>query len=224
MTQLVELAPLLHEVVVLHAVPAVPGRGVALRQAAVDEGIVLRLYHLRHTGQKLKLAREHVAQRLVICVYVEVLVHRHSGGVAHLLQKPRAVAVGIGQQIVPDVPVPAGLGVVALVVPVVAVAQDEPAAPALVQIHEEVQRIQALRPLFHDVAAEDQRVLAAEVELVQQSAQVFKIAVDVGDGDYPPRVRQRPALDAGLHQHYSSRSIRIWSLATPGSMRMSRKP
>ena len=219
-----EFPALAHEVVVLHEVPAVPEEGVALGYAAVDEDIVLRFYELRHRAEELELGGVARAQHGAELVYVEVRPYLEARFLAHLREQAGAEAVAVREQVALHVPVGAGLRVVLVVVPVVAVAEHEDAAAAPVELHEVAQRREAVRALLHDVPDEDERVLIAQGELREQALEVGEVRVHVRDADYPAALREAELFREQRGYHQMLRSISIWSLETPGSIRRSRKP
>ena len=154
------------------------------------EDIVLRLYELRHPAEEAELLGEVLAQDAAELVHVVVGAYLEAHALAHLREQPRTYAAPVREQIVLDVPVRAGLGAVLTVVPVVAVAEDEYAAAAPVQLHEVAERVEALRPLLHYVADEHERVLAPELQLRQEPLEVIEVPVHVRDGYYPPLPRE----------------------------------
>ena len=73
---------------------------------------------------------------------------------------------------------------------VVAVAaQHVHPVPAL-QLHDILQRLQAPRPLLHNVTQHKEGVLRPKAHLLQRPLQQIPRAVNVADGKHPPRLRQ----------------------------------
>ena len=220
---LVKSPPLVEEIVVFHALPAVPAGGVALRQPAVDEGVVLRIQHVGQRVDEVQLGPEMLRYRRAHGADVRLRREREAYLLAHLRQQARAPAHAVAGEIAPQVALRVVLRAVYLLLPAVAVALHGEHAALLRQIHDIAQRGKALRPLLHHVAAENERVLLRELELVQKRAQIWQVSVYVGYHGDAPVLRQLRALDF-CRPHHIGRSIRYCSEETPASRRSFLKP
>src|SRR5699024_7952338 len=100
-----EAAPLAHEIVVFHALPAVPALGGPLRQPAVDEGVVLRLQHVGEGVDEVQLGAEILPQRGAHGGDVGLRGEGEANLGAHLRQDAGTPAPAVGGQIAPEVAV-----------------------------------------------------------------------------------------------------------------------
>ena len=190
--------PLVQEGVPLDAGPdGVRGQGGLVRrgQARVHEEVMRRGEHRGQAAQEGQLLAVALVEQADARANVLCLAGRKALLLQHLLQEAgKLVLLPQGEEGAEGV-----LLVQRLQHPQVAVADHPGHGHAAAQVQQVAQRREALRPLFHDVAHEQQEVLPAEGDGFQQATEQGQVAVHVGDGDDAPARHGLQALNGGIH-------------------------
>ena len=151
--------------------------------AAVDEDVFVALERERHGPEIVKLRRERLAQPRLERGEIGVRGERFAELGAHFENEAAARRRLLAQEMGERPHVPLHVAPVHPEMPEIAVAEHRVHPALFPQRHGVPERGETLRPLFHQIAEQHERIVRAQMELFHKTAKIRKIPVDVRYGD-----------------------------------------
>ena len=218
----------------LHAPPR-PGalERFAVGDAAVDENVFVALQRERHGTEIVKFRRERLAQPCLERDKLGVRGERFAKLGAHFENESAARRPLLAQEMGERPRVPFHVTPVHPEMPEIAVAEHRVHPALFPQRHGVAERGKALRPFFHQIAEQHERVVGAQMELFHETAKIREIPVDVRHGDDARMIVKRRMRNgigvvriSGIFakMRYKVHSITIRSPSAPVSVPTRTKP